>query len=73
MPRLWILNSKSWDLESSLGGYRIRVVNDSLFNPFKGKQKTEVTLSRLNLRLGGYSIWSAATRRTPYLKISEDF
>ena len=28
---------------------------------------------RFNLRLGGYSIWSATTHRTLYLKIFEDF
>ena len=33
------------------------------------KKKTEVTLSlilRFNLRLGGYSIWSASTSHTIY-------
>ena len=36
------------------------------------KKKTEVTLSlilRFNLRLGGYSIWSAIFYHTPYMKI----
>ena len=35
------------------------------------EEKTEVTLSlilRFNLRLGGYSIWSASTSRTIYDK-----
>ena len=35
----------------------------------KKRKKTEVTLSlilRFNLRLGGYSIWSASTSRTIY-------
>ena len=46
-------------------------IRDLFFN-FFGKQwrkKTEVTLSlilRFNLRLGGYSIWSASTSRTIY-------
>ena len=66
----WILNSKSWNLNSRLGGCGIRVV-DGLFFKFLKIQarrlKTEVTLSlilRFNLRLGGYSIWSASTSRT---------
>ena len=39
----------------------------------KKKKKTEVTLIlilRFNLRLRGYSIWSASTSRTIYIKIS---
>ena len=46
-------------------------IKDLFFNfleNIEGK-KTEVTLSlimRFNLRLGGYSIWSASTSRTIY-------
>ena len=68
----WILNSKSWNLNSRLGGCRIRVIDGLFFNFLKiqaRRLKTEVTLSlilRFNLRLGGYSIWSASTLRTIY-------
>ena len=47
-------------------------IRDLFFNFFwkiKKKKKTEVTLSlilRFNLRLGGYSIWSASISRTIY-------
>ena len=66
-----ILKSRLWDLNSRLGGCRICVSEiyfSNLLENNKGK-KTEVTLSlilRFNLRLGGYSIWSASTSRTIY-------
>ena len=66
----WILNSKSWNLNSRLGGCRIRVINGLFFKFLKiqaRRLKIEVTLSlilRFNLRLGGYTIWSASTSCT---------
>ena len=70
-----ILKSKWRDLNSRLGGCGIYVseIYFSIFLENKEEKKTEVTLSlilRFNLRLGGYSIWSATTSRTIY-KISE--
>ena len=54
-------------------GYGIHVTNDNFFQKVSNfTQKTERTLKtgmtlslilRLNLRLGGYSIWSASTSR----------
>ena len=66
-----ILKSKRRDLNSRLGGCRIYVseIYFSIFLENKVEKKTEVTLSlilRFNLRLGGYSIWSASTLRTIY-------
>ena len=65
-----ILKSKSRDLNSRLGGCRIYVSEIYFSNFLENKEeKTEVTLSlilRFNLRLGGYSIWSASTLRTIY-------
>ena len=61
-----ILKSKWRDLNSRLGGCGIYFSN---FLGNKEEKKTEVTLSlilRFNLRLGGYSIWSASTLRTIY-------
>jgi hypothetical protein len=63
----WILFFKPKDLDSRRGGCRIRVIN-GLFFKFSwkiktGRFKTNLTLSlilRFNLRLGGYSIWSAS-------------
>ena len=59
-----------------LGGYGIRVINNDFFKKsFKLQtedrrtRKTELILSlihQINLRLGGYSIWSASTSRTTY-------
>ena len=66
-----ILKSKWRDLNSRLWGRGI-YVSDIYFSNFwkiKKKKKTEVTLSlilRFNLRLGGYSIWSASTSCTIY-------
>jgi hypothetical protein len=60
-----ILFSKPWDLDSRLGGCGTRVINGLFFKFLKDKSKrfkTNLTLSlipRFNLRLGGYSIWSA--------------
>jgi hypothetical protein len=73
------LNPKSWDLNSRLGGCGISVINGNFFQKddlnFKWKfekfQKTELTLRlicQFTLRLGGYSIWSASTSRTIYIK-----
>ena len=67
----FILKSKLRDLNSRLGGCGI-CVSEIYFSNFlenKEGKKTEVTLSlilRFNLRLGGYSIWSASTSRTIY-------
>ena len=65
-----ILKSKWRDLNSRLGGCGI-YVSEIYFSIFleNKEEKTEVTLSlilRFNLRLGGYSIWSASTSRTIY-------
>ena len=66
----WILYSKSWNLDSWLGGCGTRVI-DAYFSKFwkikTRRLKTDLTLSiilRFNLRLGGYSIWSASSSRT---------
>ena len=66
-----ILKSKWKNLNSRLRGYGI-CVSEIYFSNFlenKEGKKTEVTLSlilRFNLRLGGYSIWSASTSHTIY-------
>ena len=66
-----ILKSKLRDLNSRLGGCGI-CVSEIYFSNFmenKEGKKIEVTLSlilRFNLRLGGYSIWSASPSRTIY-------
>jgi hypothetical protein len=63
---LWILFSKSWDLDSRLIGYRICVIDGLFFKFLEDKSrrfKTNLTLSlifRFNLRPGGYSVWSAS-------------
>ena len=65
MSRFGNLNPKSRDFKSRLGGCETSVINGELFS--KIDPKTEITLSlihRFNLRLGGYSIWSANTSRT---------
>ena len=65
MPRFGILNPKSRDFKSRLGGCETCIINGKLFS--KTDLKTEMTLSlihRFKLRLGGYSIWSASTSRT---------
>ena len=62
---VWDLNPKPRDFKSRLGGCETCVINSKLFS--KTDLKTEMTLSlihRFNLRLGGYSIWSASTSRT---------
>ena len=62
MPRLENLNPKSRDFKSRLGGCETCVINDKLFSR-KDHEDQEMTLSlilRFNLRLGGYSIWSAS-------------
>ena len=76
MPWLWILNSKSWDLDSRLGGYWICVINGIFFKGslnfkwrFERILKIDLTLSLIlwfNLRLGAYSICSARTSHTIY-------
>jgi hypothetical protein len=54
------------DLDSRLGGYRTRVISDLFLNLLEDRDrrlKIKLTLSlilRVNLRLGGYSIWSAS-------------
>ena len=68
-----ILKSKWKNLNSRLGGCGICVseIYFSFFLENKEGKKTEVTLSlilQFNLRLGGYSIWSASTSRTIYDK-----
>ena len=66
-----ILKSKWRDLNSRLGGCGIcalKIYFSIFLENIEGK-KTEVTLNlimRFNLRLGGYSIWSASTSRTIY-------
>ena len=61
------------DFNLRLGGCGIcasEIYFSNLLENNEGK-KTEVTLSlilRFNLRLGGYSIWSASTSRTIYDK-----
>ena len=65
MPRFGILNPKSSYFKSRLEGCETCVINGKLFS--KTDLKIEMTLSliyRFNLRLGGYSIWSASTSRT---------
>ena len=67
MPRFENLNPKSRDFKSRLGGCKIGIINGELFS--KTNPKTKMTLSLIlwfNLRLGGYSIWSASTSRTIY-------
>ena len=69
-----ILKPKWRDLNSRLGGCGI-YVSDIYFSIFleNKEEKTEVTLSLIlwfNLRLEGYSIWSASTSRTIY---NQDF
>ena len=65
----WILYSKSWNLDSRLGGCGTRVIDAYFSNFWKIKTrrlKTDLTLGlilRFNLRLGGYSIWSASSSR----------
>ena len=66
----WILYSKSWNLDSRLEGCGTRVI-DAYFSKFwkikTRRLKTNLTLSLIlwfNLRLGGYSIWSASSSRT---------
>ena len=59
------------DFDLRLGGIGICAseIYFSIFLENKKGKKTEVTLSlilRFNLRLGGYSIWSASTSRTIY-------
>ena len=66
-----ILKSKWRNLNSRLGGCGICVseIYFSIFLENKEGKKTEVTLSLIlwfNLRLGGYSIWSASTSRSIY-------
>ena len=73
-----ILNPKSRDLNSRLGGCGIRVINSNFFrrcSEFQMEiwktQKTELILSlifQVNLRLGGYSICNASTSCTIYVK-----
>jgi hypothetical protein len=71
----WILFSKPWDLDSRLGGWRTRVIDGLFFEFLEDKErrfKTNLTLSlilRFNLRLGGYSMWSASLTA---LHIKED-
>jgi hypothetical protein len=68
------------NLDSRLGGYWVHVIRDLFFkNILKGNladfRNPKLILSlilRFSLRLGGYSIWSVTTRRTPYIKIFED-
>jgi hypothetical protein len=62
----WIF-FKPWDLDLRLGRFRTRVINGLLFEfiwKIKTRRfKTNLTLSlilRFNLRLRGYSIWSAS-------------
>jgi hypothetical protein len=65
MPRFGILNPKSRDFKSRLGGCETCIINGKLFS--KTDLKTEMTLNlihRFKLRRGGYSIWSASTSRT---------
>ena len=63
----WVLYSKTWDLNSRLGGCETHVIDGLFFSNFwkikTERFKTNLTLSlilRFNLRLGGYSIWSAS-------------
>jgi hypothetical protein len=58
--------SKPWNLDSRLGGCGTCVIDGLFFKFLEDKDrrfKTNLTLSlifRFNLRLGGYSIWSAS-------------
>ena len=67
----WILKSKLKDIKFNARGLQDMCIRD-LFFKFFGKyekKKTELTLSlilQFNLRLGGYSIWSADTSHTIY-------
>ena len=69
-----ILKSKWRDLNSRFGGCGICASEIYFSNFLENKEeKTEVTLSLIlwfNLRLWGYSIWSASTSRTIY---NQDF
>jgi hypothetical protein len=64
------------DLDSRLGGCETRGIDYLFFRKYskdkkKRRLKTNLTLSlilRFNLRLGGYSIWSAINHRTPCKK-----
>jgi hypothetical protein len=65
-------------------GYKARGLQDTCHRLFifriyskskQGRFKTNVTLSlilRFNLRLGGYSIWSAIFHRTPYQRSNSE-
>ena len=60
---------RDFDLRLRAAGYRHQRFIFQFFWKIK-KKKTEVTLSlilRFNLRLGGYSIWSASTLHTIYI------
>jgi hypothetical protein len=65
----WILNSNLgiWIQGSGAAGYVSSTAYFSKFLKIQSRRlKTEVTLGlilRFNLRLGGYSIWSASTSR----------
>ena len=62
MLRFGNLNPKSRDFKSRLGGCGTCIINGKLF--LKADLKTEMTLNlihQFNLRIGGYSIWSAST------------
>ena len=66
-----ILKSKwrNLNLRLRVCGICVSEIYFSNFLEYKEGKKTEVTLSlilRFNLRLGGYSIWSASTSRTIY-------
>ena len=67
----WILYSKSWNLDSRLGGYGTRVINAYFSNFWKIKTRrltTDLTLSlilRFNVRLGA-TPYGARVHRAPY-------
>ena len=65
-----IPNLGIWIQGSGAAGYVSSIAYFSNFLKIQARRlKTEVTLSlilRFNLRLGGYSIWSASTSRTIY-------
>ena len=75
VPRYsWILFIKFGDFDSRLRSYWVRATRNSFFkthlknNLVKFKIDPQPESHGFNLRLGGYSIWTAIFHRTLYLK-----